>query len=946
MKNSRSSVTPLPMSVEEISARGWDQVDVVFVSGDGYVDHPSFAASLLGRWLEAHGFRVAILAQPNWKSCDAWRKFGKPRLCFAVTAGNMDSMVNHYTANRKVRNVDAYTPGGKIGMRPDRASAVYCQRAREAFPGVPILLGGVEASLRRLAHYDYWSDKVRRSVLLDSKADLLSIGMGEASLLEMVQRLDAGEKPSEMRDIPGTAYRLGASEFLTEADENGNRTVDLAKLPENVVVLPSTEEVTADKKAFAQMTKMIYDELNPFSGRPLFQQCGTEAVVVNPPARPRTTEEMDEIYDLPFTRREHPSYGDAKIPALQTVHDSIQAVRGCYGGCSFCSIGAHEGKIIQCRSKGSILIEAQRMADDLHFTGTITDIGGLTANMYGTHCKNEAAQKVCKRSSCLFPAICPNLETSHRDFIDLLDAARRIEGVKNVFIASGIRSDLAQAAPEYKEFLEKLITYHTGGHLSVAPEHVSACVLKAMHKPEIDEFDRFVEDFDEMTEEIGKDYYTVPYFIASHPGCRLADMVELAEYMHQYGYKPQQMQDFYPTPFTIATCMYYTGLDPLTGEEVYCAHGDRERKMQRALLQYFMPENYFTVREALEKVGRTDLIGPAAECLIPANAPTKTSTVERASADRGGYRQRSREEVAAKEQRAFQRALNEEGALGTDGPYKPKPSEERRSHEERRSFGRSRDGSFDRPHRDRSFGGGRYSENYDRFESRSRFSTSEGEGGERAGRFSDRFERADRAGRFSDRFADRYAREKRNDEERGRRFDQGDRFDRGPRPDRGERFDRGDRFDRGPRSERGEHFDRGPRSGKPDRFGRVDYRDSWKTARRGPRPGFQQTRDESGWNSYDDENQDFFNAERPDRPDRREDSGRPRSRKGSFPRNGGFGGGPREHRSGGFGGGPREHRDGGFGGPREHRNGGFGEERRDGGFKGKRKNGGFRKKKF
>ena len=640
------------------------------------------------------------------------------------------------------------------------------------------------------------------------------------------------------------------------------------------------------------------------------------------------TEEMAEIYDLPFTRREHPSYGDAKIPALQTVRDSIQAVRGCYGGCSFCSIGAHEGKIIQCRSKGSILIEAQRMADDLHFTGTITDIGGPTANMYGTHCKSEAAQKVCKRSSCLFPAICPNLETSHRDFIDLLDAARRIEGVKNVFIASGIRSDLAQAAPEYKEFLEKLITYHTGGHLSVAPEHVSACVLKAMHKPEIDEFDRFVEDFDEMTEEIGKDYYTVPYFIASHPGCRLADMVELAEYMHQYGYKPQQVQDFYPTPFTIATCMYYTGLDPLTGEEVYCAHGDRERKMQRALMQYFMPENYFTVREALEKVGRTDLIGSDAECLIPANAPTKTASVERASADRGGYRQRSREEVAAKEQRAFQRALSEEGALGANSLRKLQAESERRDQgdsgerKDRGRFRRSRGDGFHRSRRDRDFGGGRYSENYDRFESRDRYAN--GEGGERNGRFSDRFERADRAGRFSDRFADRYARERRNDEERGRRFDRGDSFDRGPRPDRGDRFDRGERLDRG------------PRSGKPDRFGRVDYRDSWKTARRGPKPGFQRAGGESGWNSYDDENQDFFNAERPDYQERREDSGRPRSRKGSFPRNGGFGGGPREHRDGGgFGG---ERRDGGF----RHEGG----SRREGGFKGKPKNGGFRKKKY
>ncbi len=825
MKNFRSAVKPLPMSVEEISARGWDQVDVVFVSGDGYVDHPSFATALLGRWLEANGFRVAVLAQPDWKSCDAWRKFGRPRLCFAVSSGNMDSMVNHYTANRKVRNVDAYTPGGKIGMRPDRAAAVYCQRAREAFPGVPVILGGVEASLRRTAHYDYWSDKVRRSVLLDSKADILSFGMGEHSLLEIVRRLDAGESVAQIRDIPGTAYRLGASEFLMK-NEAGEGVVDPARLPENAVLLPSTEEVIAEKAKFAEMTKLIYEEMNPFSGRPLFQQSGTEAVIVNPPAKPLSTEEMDAIYALPFTRRQHPSYGDAKIPALQTVRDSIQAVRGCYGGCSFCSIGAHEGKVTQCRSQESILAEAKRMTEDVHFTGTITDIGGPTANMYGTKCGNPDAQKVCRRRSCLYPEICPNLETSHREYLDLLSEVREVPGIRNVFIASGIRSDLAQAAPEYAEFMEKLVAHHVGGHLSVAPEHISPCVLAKMHKPEVAEFDRFVEDFDEETDRQGKDFYTVPYFIASHPGCRLEDMVELAEYLHQYGYRPQQVQDFYPTPFSVATCMYYTGLDPFTGEAVHSAHGDRERKMQRALMQYFKPENYFTVREALEKVGRTDLIGPDAECLIGLRAPQVSDSFQRADGSKGGYRQRSREENAAQEQRAFQRAANQKGATGFEKPYRSR--EERGGRDFGRNAGRGSERSFDRG---------------DRMERGLREEQNGFRGGEN--RFSGREERADRAGRFADRFSDRYSRGRRN----------GERED-GRDPGRFERNEFG-------RSERGQ---------KTDRFGRVDYRDSWKTAKRGPKPKFRPDADVDTWNTEDVWRENgLFGAEKP--AERRDERG-------------------------------------------------------------------------
>ncbi len=922
MTGSRSVVKPLPMSVEEMSARGWDQVDVVFVTGDGYVDHPSFATALLGRWLEKNGYRVAVLAQPDWKSCEAWRKFGKPRLCFAISAGNMDSMVNHYTANRKVRNVDAYTPGGKIGMRPDRASAVYCQRAREAFPGVPVVLGGVEASLRRVAHYDFWSDKVRRSALLDSKADILSFGMGEHSLLEIIRRLDAGQSVSEIRDIPGTAYRLGASEFLTK--NNAEESVlDFSRLPENIVILPSTEEVTEDKAKFAEMTKTIYEEMNPFSGRALFQQSGTEAIVVNPPPKPLSTEEMDEIYALPFTRREHPSYGDTRIPALQVVSNSIQAVRGCYGGCSFCSIGAHEGKVIQNRSKESLLEEVKRMTEDIHFTGTITDIGGPTANMYGTGCENPDAQKVCKRSSCLYPSVCANLKTSHREYLDVLKEAREQPGVKNVFIASGIRTDLAQAAPEYMEFMRELVGRHVGGHLSVAPEHVSSCVLNAMHKPEIEEFDKFVTDFDEMTGELEKNFYTVPYFIASHPGCRLEEMVELAEYMKMYGYQPEQVQDFYPTPFSIATCMYYSGLNPFTGEKVYSAHGDRERKMQRALMQYFKPENYYLVREALEKVGRTDLIGDDPECLIRRHAPKKTEKVERANASGNGYRQRSREENAAMEQRAFQRARNQEGAHGFESPHRCRDRDNPNGRNDRNDYGNrkfsgkksrfsDRDDRGDRFERgNREERGSRLERNdrNDRSGGERRFSNSHDYRQERSG---DNFNRRDRAGRFSDRFVDRYSRDRRNSDE--------NREERGSRFDRNDRNERGDRFNR----ERGERNDRG---GKSNRFGRVDYRNSWKTAH-GPKPKFHQDKNVATWSREDEEILHENGIPLPENRGRN-DSTRQEYRERGERRDGGFRRGNDDRRSGGFqrSGGRRdgERRDGGGfrRGNSDRRSGGF-----------------------
>ncbi len=592
----------LPTTRDEMLARGWDYVDVVFVSGDAYVDHPSFAVGLISRLLEAEGYRVAVLSQPNWRSCEPWRQFGRPRLCFAISAGNMDSMVNRYTANRKVRNDDAYSPGGRIGLRPDRATAVYCQRAREAFHGVPVVAGGVEAGLRRIAHYDYWSDKVRRSILLDSKADLLVYGMGERPLLEILRRLAAGEAIRAVRDVRGTAYRLGAAESP----------------PEDGVLLPSYEEVATDKQAFARMTRIAHLETNPYNARRLVQYHGREAVVVNPPAYPLSEAEMDRVYGLPYQRRPHPCYGDEPIPAFEVVKHSVQIMRGCFGGCTFCSITAHEGRIIQSRSAASVLDEVRRMAADPEFKGVISDIGGPTANMYRMNCSRPEVREKCRRLSCIHPKICKLLKVDHEPLIQLYRAVRQETGVKKAFVASGIRMDLAQQSPEY---IDELVRHHVGGHLKVAPEHCDVDVLRLMKKPTVEDFERFAAKFHESSRAAGKEQYLVPYFIAGHPGCDLAAMIRLAEFLKRTGYRPRQVQDFMPTPFDIATCMYYTGIDPITGETVYVAKGEKQRRLQRALLQYWKPENYFAVREALLTEGREDLIGEGPHCLIPAKPP-------------------------------------------------------------------------------------------------------------------------------------------------------------------------------------------------------------------------------------------------------------------------------------------------------------------------------------
>ena len=592
----------LPATRSEMDARGWDSVDVVLVTGDAYVDHPAFAMGILGRVLEAAGYRVAILSQPDWHSADPWRQFGRPRLFFGISAGNMDSMINHYTASKKVRNDDAYSPGGRIGLRPDRATIPYAQRAREAFPGVPVIAGGVEASLRRLAHYDYWSDTVRRSIILDAKADLVVFGMGEHQIVAIARRLAAGESVRNLRDMRGVAFALGASETP----------------PAEAIVLPSFEDVKSDKRKFALATKIIHQETNPLNARALVQFHDRQAVVCNPPALPISQDDMDRVYGLPYTRKPHPMYKGECIPAFEVVKDSVTLMRGCFGGCTFCSITAHQGRIIQSRSQESVLAELRTMAQDPKFSGVVSDIGGPTANMYQMRCTRPEVEAKCKRLSCVHPTVCKLLGTDHGPLVDLMRKSREVPGIERVLVASGIRMDLAQKSPEY---MDELARHHVGGHLKVAPEHTDANVLHLMKKPDSDDFQGFAKAFRKASEKAGKKQFLVPYYISSHPGSDLDAMIDLAVFLKRNGYRPDQVQDFIPAPFDIATCMFYTGLDPFTGQEVFVARNLGDRKLQRALMQFFKPENYFMVREALLKAGRQDLIGSGCDCLIPSQPP-------------------------------------------------------------------------------------------------------------------------------------------------------------------------------------------------------------------------------------------------------------------------------------------------------------------------------------
>ncbi len=611
----------LPTCRADLEARGWEGVDIVIVSGDAYVDHPAFGPVLIARFLEGRGYKVGLLCQPDWHSAEAFKALGAPRLFFGVAAGNMDSMLNRLTAQKKNRSEDQYSPGGRTGCRPDRATLVYAQRCREAFPQVPIVLGGIEASLRRLAHFDYWSEKVRRSILLDAKADLLVFGMGERPVWEIARRLAAGEKVKDLKDIRGTAFLVNREEADRLAADPAQRTAD-----QKIVVLPSYEEVVADKKAFARMSGQFQLETNPGNGRPMLQRHGDRAVYFNRPAEPLDDGagtgpggvSMDELYDLPFNRAPHPMYGHERIPAFDTVKHSLVLMRGCFGGCTFCSITEHEGRVIQSRSADSVLRELRELRRQPDFRGTVTDLGGPTANMYRLKCKSKAIESKCRKLSCVHPGVCENLGTDHGELIGLMRQVRAEPGIKHVFIASGVRSDLAILNPDY---ISELAAHHTGGQLSVAPEHVSPRVLEKMKKPGIESYEKFQKAFACASNEAGKEQYDIPYFVSGHPGSTLADMIETALWLKRSGRRPRQVQDFIPTPMSMATAMYYSGFDPQTLEPVYSAVGLKEKRLQKALLLYWNPEQWPLVREALEEAGRVELIGRGPDALVPPESP-------------------------------------------------------------------------------------------------------------------------------------------------------------------------------------------------------------------------------------------------------------------------------------------------------------------------------------
>ena len=590
----------LPITREEMKERGWDQVDFVYVSGDAYVDHPSFGHAIITRLLESRGYRVGIIAQPDWRKPESVQVFGEPRLGFLVSAGNMDSMVNHYSVSKKRRKTDAYTPGGEMGKRPDYACVVYGNLIRQTYKKTPIILGGIEASLRRMAHYDYWSDKLKRSVLLDSGADVISYGMGEHSIVELAEALDAGIPVEDITYIAGTVVKTKSLDSIYDAE-----------------ILPSFEDLKADKMNYARSFYTQYLNTDAFNGKRLVEPYSDHLYVVqNPPATPLTQMEMDDVYSLPYQRTYHPSY-EAKggVPAIKEIKFSLISNRGCFGGCSFCALTFHQGRIVQVRSHESLIEEAKEITKDKDFKGYIHDVGGPTANFRHPSCKKQMEHGVCKTRQCLFPSPCKNLDADHRDYVSLLRKLRDIPKVKKVFIRSGIRFDYL-LADKKQEFLRELCEYHVSGQLKVAPEHVAGPVLSLMGKPEHKVYEEFTRQFYKMNERIGKEQYLVPYLMSSHPGSTLKEAVELAEYCRDLGYMPEQVQDFYPTPSTLSTCMYYTGVDPRTMQKVYVPKSPHEKAMQRALIQYRNPELYDLVIEALHKAGRSDLIGFGPKCLV------------------------------------------------------------------------------------------------------------------------------------------------------------------------------------------------------------------------------------------------------------------------------------------------------------------------------------------
>ena len=590
----------LPVCREDMDRRGWDACDFVYVSGDAYVDHPSFGPAIISRLLEARGSKVGIIAQPDWKNPESIQILGKPRLGFLVSAGNMDSMVNHYSVSKKRRQQDSYTPGGVMGKRPDYATVVYCNLIRSVYKDAAIIIGGIEASLRRLAHYDYWSNKLKRSILLDSQADLISYGMGEHSIVEIADALNSGIDIKDITFIDGTVFKT--------------RNLDIVY---DYKMLPDYQELKDDKKVYAQSFFVQYSNTDPVLGKRLVEPYyGKEFVVQNPPAKPLTQEEMDEVYALPYMRNYHPCYeAEGGIPAIREIKFSLISNRGCFGACSFCALTFHQGRIIQARSHESLVEEAKLLTEEPDFKGYIHDVGGPTANFRFPACEKQLTKGACPNRQCLFPEPCKNIRADHSDYISLLRKLRAIPKVKKVFIRSGIRFDYV-LADKNRAFLRELCEYHVSGQLKVAPEHVADAVLKRMGKPKNSVYMQFVKEYKDMNKKIGKEQYLVPYLMSSHPGSTLKEAVELAEYLRDLGYMPEQVQDFYPTPSTLSTCMYYTGLDPRTMEEVYTPHNPHEKAMQRALIQYRNPKNYDLVKEALIKAGRTDLIGFDKKCLI------------------------------------------------------------------------------------------------------------------------------------------------------------------------------------------------------------------------------------------------------------------------------------------------------------------------------------------
>jgi uncharacterized radical SAM protein YgiQ len=590
----------LPVSKKDMEQRGWDQCDFVYIIGDAYVDHPTFGHAIISRILEAHGYKVGIIPQPDWKDPDSIKILGTPRLGFLVMGGNMDPMVNHYTVAKRRRDYDAFSPGGKMGLRPDYATVVYCNLIRRSFPKAPILIGGIEASLRRLAHYDYWSDKLKRSILLDSQADLLMYGMGERSIVEIADALDSGLSVQDLTFIRGTVYK---AKSLADVYD--------------YTLLPSYPELTEDKRKYAESFYTQYCNTDPFSGKTLVEPYDERTYIVqNPPQEPLSQQEMDDTYDLPYERTYHPMYEkDGGIDAIREVKFSLQSCRGCFGGCSFCALTFHQGRIIQTRSHESLLKEAELLTKDPEFKGYIHDVGGPTANFRQPACEKQLTKGVCPTKQCLFPSPCKNLIADHSDYLALLRKLRALPGVKKVFIRSGIRFDYLLADPD-DSFFRELVEHHISGQLKVAPEHIADPVLKLMGKPKNAVYERFTEKYAALNRQLGKKQYVVPYLMSSHPGSTLKEAVALAEYLHSHHLNPEQVSDFYPTPSTISTVMYYTGLDPRTMEPVYVATNPHEKAMQRALIQYRNPRNYDLVYEALHKAGRTDLIGYGPECLI------------------------------------------------------------------------------------------------------------------------------------------------------------------------------------------------------------------------------------------------------------------------------------------------------------------------------------------